>query len=214
MAKFGWKSEDIEIENGVSKAEINKNLTPQGCQALSITESLEADIRDEWTTLTHNIERGTAASPALAQFKQRVMGLMATGMSEAWEIGAGEKRGRGAGEIEEALASQEDYLNKFIAELIESLGEAPDKDTMGGILMGNGARAVLYAGAAWALYNASKLFKAPPEALYEFRGPSDARTCQGCSEEAKKGPRPAKEIRLPGSLDCLGRCRHEIIRVK
>ena len=85
---------------------------------------------------------------------------------------------------------------------------------MGGILMGNESRAALYAGAAWALYNAAKLFKAPPEALYEFRGPSDARTCQGCSEEVGKGPRPAKEIRVPGSLNCKNNCRHEVVRVR
>ncbi len=123
MYQDDQKAQGLPIPE-LKKAEPNPQLTPQGRQALAITEALEADIRDEWATLTRNIEKGMPVSAALAQFKQRVMGLIATGMSEAWMVGGeGQPGPAEIKQIDEALASQEDYLNKFIAELIDSLGK-------------------------------------------------------------------------------------------
>lgn len=214
-SKFGWKPEDIKIEKrGISKAEPNPQLTPQGRQALAVTEALEADIRDKWATLTHNIEKGMPIRTAMAQFKQQMMGLIVSGMSEAWAVGSGSVVG-GEAEIDEALAVQEDYLNKFIAELTDSLKKAPNKDAIRKILAGNESRAMLYAGAAWLVFNRAKVFGKPDTALFRWSGPTDSRSCSDCIDEVKMGVRPLKEIkRFPGEVSCIGNCRHEIIQVR
>ena len=196
------------------KAELNKDLTLQGQQALAITEGLEDDIRQRWAKLMAAVEAGVSISKALAAYERDAMGLIRNGMREAWLVG--HKGSIGEAEqkaIDEALGSQQIYLEDFMKELENELTGVPDEE-QGGWLLGSAARAVLYAGSVWALYNTAKLFGAPPEALYEFRGPSDAHTCQGCYEEVSKGPRPAREIRSPGSLECLGNCRHEVVRVR
>ena len=217
-----WKEFSRAIETvkknlrRLNKAEWNNQLTPEGRKALSLTEGLEDDIRQRWAKLMADIEAGTSISQALSSYEQDAMSLITDGMREAWLVGhSGTIREAEQGAIDEAIATQQDYLEKFMKELEGELKGAKEEDR-GGMLLGSAARAIMYGGSIWLLYNLARTFNAPKDSIWEWQGPSrDGRICRGCQEQMDLGARPLSQIKvLPTQAECLTRCRHELVRVK
>ncbi len=190
-------------------------LTPQGNKALDLTIGLEDDIRQRWANLMADVEAGMPVKQALAAYEQDTLRLIGSGMNKAWSVGhEGQMTPDQRKVVEEAIASQQAYLEDFMKELEGELKGAKE-DEKGGILLGDAARAVLYAGSVWLVFNQAKVWGAKPSELWQWIGPNDKATCRGCAEQMKLGARPLSQIKvLPTQADCLMRCRHEIVRVK
>ncbi len=192
-------------------------LTPEGRKALSLTEGLELDIRQAWSVLTRNVASGMEVKTALVLYRRRAESLIAAGLNEAWLVGRDEQFTEAEqGEIDQEIAAQHDYLRNFMTELENELSLAEDRDEVGGILGASLARAVMYGGAIWMVYNLAKVFKAPPESLWEWAGGLSPSSCSDCVEEVRAGPRPLSQMTRRPGIDtiCKTNCRHELRRVK
>ena len=199
----------------VKKAEMPGDLTPEGREAYDVTNELERQIRLEWQKLQSNIATGMSIKKALEIYRQRAENYIRQGLTDAWLAGRGgaELTEVDNRKIEAAIAIQADYLRNFMIELETDLQQAED-DNYGGILLTNLSRAVMYAGAAWAVYNTARVFGQRKTSRWQWVGPVDSSTCPDCAAEVAAGIRPLSEIkRLPGSVQCLGNCRHELQRV-
>jgi hypothetical protein len=198
----------------LAKAERNTKLTSQGKEASDLADGLEDDIRQEWLTLMEAVREGMSPDTALNEFRQKAERLISAGLNEAWQIGRqGALTEADRLEIDTLIADQENYLRRFMEELAGQLGEAGDRDTMGGILLANAARMAMYAGSAWTAYNAAKIFNRKPDELWKWEGPIRG-SCPDCIEEMELGVRPLSQIRRrPGNVQCKSNCRHELVRV-
>lgn len=115
----------------------------------------------------------------------------------------------------------EDAVNEYMGYFRNFMNEIKEKFELGGMIpnvreeLGKYTnRFVSYAGSVWRLYNEAKIWLAPRDSIWEWRGPNDERTCIDCGAEILAGPRPLWQIsRRPGTVACLSNCRCELIRL-
>ncbi len=118
------------------------------------------------------------------------------------------------GNLDQRLELQHQYLESgFAGDLLASLDAAADVDDIDEAFASLDARAEMYAGAAWSMYQAGFKDFGRSGQLVDFVGPDDERTCGGCQAAVEGGPYALELAPEPGGQDCGTRCRHELIPV-
>lgn len=114
--------------------------------------------------------------------------------------------------MQKRIEEQRQYLeSSFGADLIRALEDAEDADAIDLVFANLEARAELYAGAAWVMYQAAYKDFGQPAQLVDFAGEDDARTCAGCDGAVQGNPYPLAGAPEPGAFECMSHCRHELI---
>jgi len=105
------------------------------------------------------------------------------------------------------------YLQRFGAELQGEMWDM-DAEERAELLEKRRARAVLYAGGAWALAQLAKIAGRPQEEMWAWFGGVSSASCEDCVREVSAGARPLNQItRFPGGVQCLTNCHHELVQV-
>lgn len=186
-----------------------------------ITTTLETALAGLYRQLVADIEAGEIPAIALQMWRQAVDDELAAAITAAWIAGR-EAGGEAADEENEAgyiqplILNASGYLSNFTEEMIAESGELPDGGAIIDLLNRRESRMEMYAGEAWASYNAGKVFGKKPDSWWIWEGPDDERSCSICSREVNIGPRRLSDITvMPGrDTECRTRCRHELVEVK
>ncbi len=183
------------------------------------TDKAQAELEDLWDGFSERVKeipqddtgRDALIAAAIALLSYDVEKLLRADIRAAWAGVQGDLSGAGAF-VDDVLGEYMGYFRDFMAQVQTQLQNITVD--AGAYLAGLKARAASYSGSVWRMYNEAKLWRASPDSLWEWRGPNDTTTCQGCREEIEAGPRALRDIsRRPGMCDCLSNCRCEMFPV-
>lgn len=210
---------DDNLAKGIKKKRILKQdptgLSDAGVEALGETEDLEDEIDDAWEDFRDNVLGGMAIAAAIILFRDRMQELFTQYYTVTWQIargGAADLGIEGAqiqGQVNRAMGYLGGFMDEMAGELREVGGDQAEQDSL---FDRRKARALMYAGGAWAAYNLGRLFGGPADQLYVWDGaPIDASSCDTCASEMPKPPRRLGDMKIPGVQTlCLTSCRHEV----
>lgn len=213
---------DDEMAKGLKKKRLRKQadttgLSDAGVEALGETEDLEEEIGSAWEEFKENALGGMAIGAAILLFKNKVVDLFRASYTILWELGREGAADLGLEQpqinslVDEALSFLDGFMGELRGELVAVGADLAERASL---FDRRRARALMYAGGAWAAYNLAKIFGRPEEELWVWDGaPLDERSCSTCVVELPKPPRPLSQMRIPGrDTICLTSCRHEVRR--
>ncbi len=210
-------NEKIDEKGKEKPAEVKK----VGHAGYRFTDKAQLDLENLWDSFCEKVleipddetDRNALIAAAIVLLAFDVEKILKNAIQSMWIGVRGDISGASAF-IEDTLNEYMGYFGDFIGQLKPQLLYDIPVDIRA-FLQSFRARVGSYSGAVWRLYNESKLWLASPDAIWEWRGPNDERTCKGCREEIEAGPRPLREIyRRPGMLECLSNCRCELFLKK
>ncbi|MDP9266474.1 MAG: hypothetical protein M3O91_10220 [Chloroflexota bacterium] len=140
---------------------------------------------------------------------------LAAGLTRSYLLGAaraGHAELPGAGRLPAAIEAQHGYLGASLGpDLLDRLDAAGSIDEVSAAFDSLEARAEMYAGSSWAMYQAAFKDFGMRTQQVQFQGPDDERTCAGCQEAVEGNPYMLDSAPEPGSFECMMNCRHELI---
>ncbi len=188
-----------------------EKLSKQGSEALIVVDRLESELGRVWEEGEENVVDGMDVAVAIALLGSRFANTLEAAMLDVWLLGVDEFDPEQLLIIEAALAEQLAFMSGFMGEFETEVVLGPVDEAF----ERRRPRFLMYAGAAWALFNQAKTYGKPNGSMWEWQGPVDDKTCPICAEEVAAGARPLVQItRFPGvDTFCMTRCRHELVQV-
>jgi hypothetical protein len=185
-------------------------------EAGGITDRLQGDIDAEFEDFKRNVAEGMAIAAAILLFKRKIKARMEGAYTSTWLVGRGDNFSESdEAQIQQALDGDFAFLDNFMIELQNEARDLGQKE-VDELLGRRKARALMYAGGAWAMFNRGKVFGRPQEELWVWSPQDiDEHSCSTCKIEAPKDPRPLSQMLIPAvDTACKTNCRHSVRRVR